>query len=207
MSAYYRHVLWWLMIWDFQLTCRNSNKLSATSVSLAQSAENNTTRCSCRRQVSTYRDKDGKINRQTRELIWASSWFHSHEHNLCNTCSSCCGLKQKKGRWRSKSIAGWSLSSLDGNTMVRGRKVNICKIHTALEFVFFCVGALQSNDAVKLNKCIHAHEYATTTYCMVLLHQQYDDSRLMILWMETFVGPVNHRVNGSSYHCCLATKL
>lgn len=40
---------------DFDLTCKNSNKLSATSVSLAQSAENNTTRCSCKRQDSTCR--------------------------------------------------------------------------------------------------------------------------------------------------------
>lgn len=38
---------------DFELTCRKSNKLSATSVSLAQSEENNTTRCSCRRQEIT----------------------------------------------------------------------------------------------------------------------------------------------------------
>lgn len=45
----------------FQMTCKKSNKLSATSVSLAQSAENNTTRCSCRRQDSTYRDRDREM--------------------------------------------------------------------------------------------------------------------------------------------------
>lgn len=46
----------------FQMTCKKSNKLSATSVSLAQSAENNTTRCSCRRQDSTYRDRDREMD-------------------------------------------------------------------------------------------------------------------------------------------------
>lgn len=51
----------------------------------------------------------------------------SRDEAACGTCSSCCGLKQKKGRWRSRSTAGWSLSSWDGNTMSRGRKVNDCK--------------------------------------------------------------------------------
>lgn len=41
-------------------TCRKSKKLSATSVSLAKSAEKSTSRCSCRRQDSTYRDTDGQ---------------------------------------------------------------------------------------------------------------------------------------------------
>lgn len=45
-------------------TCRKSRKLSATSVSLAKSAEKSTSRCSCRRQDSTYRDTD----RRTRGL-------------------------------------------------------------------------------------------------------------------------------------------
>lgn len=42
-----------------QLTSRKSNKHSATSVSLAQSAENSTIRCSCSRHDSTYRDRKG----------------------------------------------------------------------------------------------------------------------------------------------------
>lgn len=93
-------------------TCRKSKKLSATSVSLAKSAEKSTSRCSCRRQDSTYRD--GQMDSYPRadgETAW-----------LSDTCSSCGGWRQKKGRWRSKSTTGWSLSSFDGNTMVRGCK-------------------------------------------------------------------------------------
>lgn len=52
-----------------------------------------------------------------------------HYGDVSDTCRSCCGLKQKKGRWRSRSMAGWSLSSRDGNTMFRGGRVNNCRGH------------------------------------------------------------------------------
>lgn len=58
------------------------------------------------------------------------SMINKHDWGAFNTCSSCSGLKQKKGRWRSKSMAGWSLSSCDGKMMLRGRKVNDCKTFT-----------------------------------------------------------------------------
>lgn len=40
------------------------------------------------------------------------------------TSSSCCGLKHRKGRWRSRSTAGRSLSSREGRKIWSGRRLN-----------------------------------------------------------------------------------
>lgn len=101
-------------------------------MSLAQSEENNTTRCSCRRQEITWRDRDRARDKWGKEGQYRPPCGSLIKSKVSNTCSSCCGLKQRKGRWRSKSTAGWSLSSLDGKTMVRGRNVNIWNTYTVI---------------------------------------------------------------------------
>lgn len=83
--------------------------------------------------------ESGKVSREEHEpLLLQEAGQHLQRHGRTemrgygradaettgapDTCSSCRGWKQRRGRWRSKSTTGWSLSSLDGNTMVRGCK-------------------------------------------------------------------------------------
>lgn len=98
--------------------------------------------------------------------MWASSCFTNiPTTGVCSTCSSCCGLKQKKGRWRSKSIAGWSLSCLDGSTMVSGRRVNICQTYTALQLsVLLSSGWLRHIQRMGWKSIyVHTHYHASST--------------------------------------------
>lgn len=94
-------------------------KHSASSVSLDQSVERNTSLCSIRILLMIWhRHRDWvKLKYKTQQLRVIS---------VCQrlTCRICLGLKHKNGRWRSRSTTGRSASSLEGSSMRRGLRLN-----------------------------------------------------------------------------------